>query len=359
MSRPHALSTCLTLSAALSCACASTPPATSCEPLGSFPGPEDFDLVELDGQRVVLASARDRRDYEDASQNGIWALDWATRQSTKLAIRGRDGCWLAPHGISSVEVEPGRWELWTINHYQNEGQVPAGQPAHCEALVHGIEHYRVETDGLHFIERLPDPEGLLTNPNELDVLPDGRLWLSNNPPWVAGKGLAGDILFRRAKGQVLHYAPGEGLSVAAEHMVFPNGIYVEDGQGGLRLWVSAAHGRIHRLELDAAGHERSRVSTTAKPKATLDNFSFAEGALWVTGHPKGLAFIRHIKDASKPSPTAAYRLAPETLELELVGYWKQGEVDTGATVWPLDGGDTGSVFVLGPAFDPGLRVCGR
>ena len=41
--------------AGLLSACANKLPATSCEPLGDFPGPEDFDLVELEGKRVMPA----------------------------------------------------------------------------------------------------------------------------------------------------------------------------------------------------------------------------------------------------------------------------------------------------------------
>ena len=76
----------------LASACASTPPASSCEPLGSFPGPEDFELVTREGALTLLASARDRRDFDDASRNGIWAVDWDTRAVAKLDMHGRDGC---------------------------------------------------------------------------------------------------------------------------------------------------------------------------------------------------------------------------------------------------------------------------
>ena len=154
---------------------------------------------------------------------------------------------------------------------------------------------------------------------------------------------------------MLHYSPEAGFSVAADRMVFPNGMHaLPDGE---TLWVSAAHGLVYRLELDEQGHERTREQLkVAKPKATLDNFLVREDSLWVTGHPKGLAFVRHVKDERATSPTAAYRVALDgsSERPEAVAYWAEGQVNGGATLLPV-----GDSFVLGPAFSEGLRVCGR
>ena len=311
-----------------------------------MPGPEDFARFERDGDSLLLVSAAARREGQSAAQNGIYLLDPSSGAEQRLPLHGRDSCTFSPHGIDSVEVEPGRWQLWVVVHHQPEA---------CEGAAHSVEHYRVEADGLHFVERLSDP--LLTNPNELDVLPDGRLWLSNNPTWEQGKGLVGDLLFRRAKGKVLHYNPTDparGWSVAASDFVFPNGIAVLGDQ----LWVSAAYGELFRLTLDASGQARDRVRTRLRPRATLDNFTVAEDALWVTGHPKGFAFIRHSRDAEKDAPTVAYRIelseGPDQFSGQAVASWREGQANAGSTVMPV-----GDELFVALVFDDGLRRCGR
>jgi hypothetical protein len=325
------------LASLLVAACVTKLPSPPCTAVGSFPGPEDFDDVELEGQPALVVSAAARRDGQTQAENGFWLVDPTTQATRKLAIHGRDACPLAPHGIATVEPEPGRWELWAILHYQPEG---------CEGQAHGIERYRLEADGLHFAERLLGPE--LRNPNDLDVL-DGRLWLSDNPSWEEGKGFVGDMLLRRPKGRILHWDPQRAtFSVATEDLLYPNGVAVI----GDRLWVGAAYGRLYHFELHEDGSAGERVELRVEPKAALDNLMEHEGSLWVTGHPKGLAFIKHRKRASANAPTVAYRVSLASEAVEAVADWREGQVNAGSTVWPL-----GEQLVLAQVFDPGLRLC--
>ncbi len=344
--RPSAYALAALLSAwapALACAHAPSPP---CSQVGEFAGTEDFDRAVIDGRSVLMVSATARREGESDVDDGIWEVDWGTKEGRKLALLGRDGCSFAPHGISTVEVEPGRWELWAINHHREVDRERGG----CEGLGHSVEHFRIEAEGLRFVERLSGPS--LTNPNDLDVLADGRFWMSNNPPWDEEGGLVGDLLLGRAKGQVLRYDPAAGaFSVAAEGLVFPNGIAVVEGA----LWVSAAKGRLFRMGLEEDGSVTGEPALyRAQPKATLDNIMEVDGSLWLTGHPKGLKFIRHSKRSKASAPTVAYRLDldPEGGELRAVAHWRRGEANAGATVLPVD-----DALVVGLVFDRGLRVC--
>lgn len=345
MRRPSLATFALVLASnALACA---KPPSSTCAPLGEFPGPEDFDLVTRSGHTQILVSATERRAPDRTESNGFWLVDWnGDRSVQRLEIHGRDACSLAPHGVATAEVEPGRWQLWAVTHYDAPTEGP------CAGLDHAVEHFELREDGLHFLARLSDP--LLTNPNDLDALPDGRLWISNNPPWPEGKGLAGDLIFRRAKGQVLHYAPGEGFSVAADRFVFPNGIHAEPDAS--QLWVAASAGDLFRLGLDGEGHEREdqRERVRVEPKATLDNLLLdpADGSLWVAGHPKGFAFIRHAKDPAEHSPTTAYRIERGSMTTKAIGWWGEGRVDAGASVVPLT-----DQLVFATVFGPGLRSC--
>ncbi len=324
----------------LACAHAPSPP---CSQVGEFPGTEDFDRAVIDGRSVLLVSATERREGKSDVHDGIWEVEWGANEGRKLALLGRDGCSFAPHGISTVEVEPGRWELWVVNHHREADRERSG----CEALKHSVEHFRVEAEGLRFVERLSGPA--LTNPNDLDVIESGHFWLSNNPPWEEEGGLVGDLLLGRAKGQVLHYDPVAGaFSVAAEGFVFPNGIAVIDGE----LWVSAAQGRLFRMSLKDGAVTGERVSYRTRPKATLDNIMEADGALWLTGHPKGFKFIRHRKRPKVSAPTVAYRLDPDRGEVEAIAHWRRGEANAGATILPM-----GESWVVGLVFDGGLRVC--
>ncbi len=343
-------------------ACARTP-EPSCTPLGTMPGPEDFDRVGSPEHPTFLISAAARREAQSDADNGIWALEWPRGAAIRLALVGRDRCSFHPHGITTAEVEPGRFELWVINHHDDgDLELP---PEQCQRTNrHVIEHYRVELQAgeLHFIERLTSP--LLTNPNDLDATPDGRLWISNNPGWEKPSELIGDMLWGRKRGRVVHYDPSrpepERWRVAMDRLLYANGILIEaQEQGGLVLWVASARGQLDRHLLGDDGTvlpNQPRLRPAPKLGGTLDNLMEADGAVWVAAHPKSLAFIRHREDPAEHAPTRIYRVDrsedPHTAEVLEV---TQGQANAGSTVLPVDGGSV----VIGQVFDEGLRVCPR
>lgn len=342
-------------------ACAHAP-APSCEQIGEFPGPEDFDVAELDGLPVLIVSSAARRDSDDRAAAGLHLVDPAAGTSLPMTLHGRDGCSHNFHGLATAEVEDGRWELWVINHHdpgdREREDCLVATDDDGRVLLHTVEHYRVGIDGLEFLERLANP--LLTNPNDIDAARDGRLWLTNNPDWQ-GDEVVGDVLFKRGTGRVIRYDPGEGggWSVFAEDFVYANGLLFSPGGDRNRLWVASAHGVLVEIGLDEEGWLVDRRVHELKPKAALDNIMAAEGKLWITGHPKPAAFIRHVRRPKAKSPTLVFAVERDpTAE----GGWRsspvlharKGEIDAGSTAMPLDGAGT---FAVGDVFEPGLRRC--
>lgn len=356
-------------SGSLGCAHAAPVP---CEPLGEMPGPEDFDVLPPRGEAALLVSSVERRGAAlDAATGSLLLVDARSGAALPMPLHGRDACSFRPHGISTVQRIGGAWEVFVVVHHGREdptlaacglASAAAHQPAKAERRrraeplpPHSVERYRVEDDGLHFVERMTGPR--LTNPNDVDAAPDGRLWVSNNPQWEKPSQLVADLLLGRPRGQVLLYRPVEReWSVAARRMLFPNGVAVDERAE--RLFVAAARGKLRELPLDGMGVVEGPPVRRGRARGTLDNLLWAEdGALWTTGHPRGVAFMRHMKHPDAIAPTEVFRVTPDPargrrLAAELAFRVDDGRVDAGSTALPVAGG-----VAVGQVFDRGVMLC--
>jgi sugar lactone lactonase YvrE len=218
-----------------------------------------------------------------------------------------------------------------------------------------VERYRVQDDGLRFVERMTSPR--LTNPNDVDAAPDGRLWVSNNPPWEQPSELVTDMLLGRRRGQVLLYRPVErAWSVAARRMLYPNGVAVDEPAE--HLHVAGARGKLRRFPLDGVGEAEGPPTRRGRARGTLDNLMWADdGALWTTGHPDGLAFMRHVKDPAAVAPTEVFRVTPDParrrrLQAKRAFRVDDGRVDAGSVALPVADG-----VAIGQVFDAGVMMC--
>jgi hypothetical protein len=342
--------------AALGCAHAAPVP---CEALDTMPGPEDFDRLPPRGATALLVSSVERRgETRDTATGSLLLVDAASGRVEPLPLLGRDTCSFRPHGLATVRRDGGAWEAFVVVHH---GTDDVGRPG-CEILrsddppqLDSVERYRVEDDGLRFVERLTDPR--MTNLNDVDAAPDGRLWVSNNPAWSKPSQLVADLLLGRRRGQVLLYRPVErSWSVAAERMLYPNGVAVD--ATGESLHVAGARGKLRHFALDGVGEADDRPVQRGRARGTLDNLMWDDdGALWTTGHPSGLAFLRHVKDAGEIAPTEVYRVTPHPrrerrLAAQRVLRVDDGRVDAGSVALPI-----GDAVAIGQVFDPGVMLC--
>jgi len=341
---------------ALGCAHAAPVP---CEPLGRMPGPEDFDRLPPRGATALLVSSVERRGAARETATGsLLLVDASSGAVEPMPIHGRDACSFRPHGLSTVQRLGGAWEVFVVVHHGRDDLAKAGctlARTDDAERIDSVERYRLHDDGLWFVERLSDPA--MTNLNDVDAAPDGRLWVSNNPPWTKPSQLVVDMLLGRRRGQVLLYRPVErSWSVAARWMLYPNGVAVDDA--GQTLHVAGARGKLRRFALDGAGEAEGRPIRRGRARGTLDNLMWADdGALWTTGHPRALAFMRHVEDADEVAPTEVFRVTPHAkrkrrLVAKRVLRVDDGRVDAGSVALPV-----GDAVAIGQVFDPGVMLC--
>lgn len=330
-----------------------------CEALGAMPGPEDFDVLPPRGEAALLVSSVERRgDERETATGSLLLLDAATGAVEPMPLLGRDACSFRPHGLSTVQRLSRAWEAFVVVHHHTEDRTRPG----CTIEPHGdaepldsIERYRLEDGGLRFLERLHDPR--MTNLNDVDAAPDGRLWVSNNPEWAKPSQLVADMLLGRRRGQVLLYRPIERTwSVAMPRMLYANGVAVDDG--GDVLWVAGARGHVWRFALDGVGEADGRPDRRGRARGTLDNLSWADdGVPWTTGHPDALAFLRHVRDPAAIAPTEVFRITPHErlrrrLAVQRVLRVDDGRVDAGSVALPIGDG-----IAIGQVFDAGVMLC--
>ncbi|MCB9745507.1 MAG: hypothetical protein H6741_28565 [Alphaproteobacteria bacterium] len=328
----------LTLSAAL--AAEPLPLAGACHPLGDMPGPEDFDVFDLEGQPSFIVGGDDRRQEEFTEASGFYAVAWPSGASERLAVQGRDACALRPHGVSVFREADG-WRLGAVMHYddadlEREGcALPEGPDG---PLTDAVELFRVQGRTLVFEQRLAAPA--FTDPNELDLGPGGRFAVSNNPQWSVPKFLLQRTL-RRGPSQVWAYDPEGGWSLALDDVLYANGVLLLDD----RLLVGTYFGAL----VDPAGGE-------AQLGGALDNILVDEaGVIWVTGHHEPMDFIQHTRDGAHPSPTLTHALSPEG---EPLGTWlTPPDAKAASTALRMQDEEGRPWMVYAQVYERGLVAC--
>ncbi|MCA9707692.1 MAG: hypothetical protein KDK70_17715 [Myxococcales bacterium] len=344
------------LGPALALGCAHAAPVP-CEAVGRMPGTEDFDRLPPRGDRALVVSSQPRRGAEARSDGQLWHVDLEAGTAEPLPLHGRDACSFRPHGLSTVQRIGGAWEVYVVVHHLAGDATREGcdlEHADATAPLDSIERYRWHDDGLHFVERLRDPQ--MTNLNDVHAIADGRLWVSNNPAWPTPRALVVDLLFGRRRGQVLLYRPVERRwSVAADRMLFPNGVLADET--GEHLLVTAARGRVRLLALDGGG-EAAGVARRGRARGTLDNLLRDDhGRAITTGHPSGPAFVRHVKSSAAIAPTEVFTVEldarhPRKLRTARVLRVDDGRVDAGSVALPV-----GEAVAVGQVYEAGVMVC--
>lgn len=315
-----------------------------CSALGDMPGPEDFDWFPTLAGPSLIVSADARRPGEASDRNGLW---WVREgASTQAPIEGRDACSLHPHGIALATGPDGARQLYVINHHGPEDRdnaacaLPAGPHG---PLLDSVERFTVVGDTLRFEERIGD--ALLQDPNDLDVAPDGTLYISNNPELVPGRAVL-TILLRQNPSTLVRYRPGQGFDVFADEFFYANGVYVAP-DGAILLATYAGH----LYAFDAEGNELDHT----RVRGALDNFLPDErGDLWLTGHPSTRRFLGHVKDPANTTPSDIFHLRWGMDRFSVVEALYDDGVAAQAVSTAVRLGDT---LLLGQVFQPGLVAC--
>lgn len=273
-------------------------------------GAEDFDL-QLDGPRGPRLLVAGLKRPPDAKVPGtLRGVDLHDDRVTQLSI---------PRNVYPVGIELARIDGLTLLYFTN---VPPDGAA-------SIEVFELQGDTLLWRESLADE--LLTTPNDLVVLPNGDLYVTNlglPKTFFATRAVA---IFKMRRGRVLHYeAATRRWLQFGELLSFPNGIATY----GDRLYVNElAKKQLHIFALDTA-----KIVQTLELPGYPDNLRWeARGhVLNVAMHRSWMDIGRHLNGGGHPSASLGCRLRVEGVPV-IEPLYDQPEFHGGSTALVHDG----------------------
>ena len=272
------------------------------------PGPEDMVIDTITEQPRLLISCNARR-KGDPYYGEINAYYLGNGTIRVLKRRGDGNIQFCPHGIDLVQVKD-TLILLVVNHDKINHQ-------------NAILRYAVKADELIFLNKIVDP--LIVSPNAVTGFQDGTLLISND----AGKMHDyTEALFKLKRCKIIYWNYNN-CSVAADKFCFANGI---TNQGGKVYLASTIQNKV--WQFDFKDGKMINQQTIAKVNGP-DNIRISDGSLYVACHLRFLAFLNHMKKATRLSPTTVYRIELAT------GHKSVAFFDDGAK---LSAGSTGLVF---------------
>ncbi len=297
-------------------------------PIG--PGPEDFVLDSSQGAPRFLISCHERR---EPSKNGDIRFYQPDTGETGILSRMDEPERLKtfkPHGIDIVDLS-GKTLLYVVLHdpYGND-----------ERLENAVGVYQVEKNDLRMVALMEDKH--LWSPNDLSVLNTGEIYLTND---VRGKL---DLYLRRTASEIAHFDPRSGKwSIVADGLAFANGILAEADQVFVTTTLGDQVLAYPRNPDGTLGEGRTLVELKGG-----DNLTRYGQYLLTTAHYDDFAFLRHAKDAKKPSPSIVMRIDPAREQKKAI-YVNPGKTISAASTALIYNGK----LYISQVFDPFILVC--
>ncbi len=269
-------------------------------------GPEDMALDVSNGSPRIIVSCDERREgHPDIGS--FYSIDLSNNTTVPLQIIPSN-FEIHPHGIDVVTIDSISY-LYAISH-DGKGL----------ETTHRIVRFKIQNDRLVLDENVILQHALLTGPNDLDVLEDGSLYVTNpmpsNDPRESTKSILGI-----GNGNVLHYDGKGNWKVVLENMCYPNGVWVHQDKdyllvanGGCREVARYAIKEGQVDQQDKLSTKSHAIDIPVGDNLLMDN----KGVLWTAAHPCPLKFLDHMKDATVPSPMQVFAMDPLTLKTNLV-----------------------------------------
>lgn len=315
-----------------------------CRSIASVAGPED---IAVDRERgVAYVSATDRRLAMAGTvgakgvRGGIYTID-LTRDVADWSLTPVTPAIPAdfrPHGISLYVMPDGTRRLFVVNHHADGGQ--------------SIDILDVANAGdLTFFKSVTSP--LLVSPNDVVAVGPEDFYLTNDHGTLSATGKMIDDVLLLAHGNVVHY-DGKDMRIAAEGLLFPNGINVS--ADGRHVYVASSLGMaLHIYDRDLVNDALKAVDY-ARLGTGVDNIDVQpDGSLLIAAHPQILALRAHAADPAKLSPSQVIRVVPgaEGGGAAATIYLNFGEEISGASV----AAGYKDMMLVGNIFDPVILAC--
>lgn len=277
----------------------------SCEIIPGPIGPED---ITIDHKRkMAFISADDRRQYIQSgdfggSDNGIiWTLDLSNPDAKPVPMTHDLAGPFHPHGIALYDEEA--YELYVVNHlsmYEHEVNV--------FEIVSNTE--------LKLKERITYPE--LIAPNDLIVLGQNQFLVSNDHGHPRGTVWEKIEVFLTLPWSSVSYYDGKQGHIVIDGLRMANGLALNKDKSMLYL-AESTRGTLSRYQRGESALTWQYLDEIDIDSA-IDNLEwYGEDTILTGAHPKSLDFLKHVFDASHPSPSevVAINVGGETMSSEI------------------------------------------
>lgn len=269
-----------------------------CERIKIAPGPEDFVLDKWHKAPRMLVSCSERR--AEKQTGDIYAFNPQTLKIQKMPRTGDKNAFknFAPHGVD-IRHDGRQTILYAILHDPHD----TGKRSR-----NAIAQYRVLEDHLEFIPPLLENETHLWSPNDLSVMDNGEIYVTND-----FKSLL-HVALKLKTSDIVHFDPKtRQWKKVGPKIGFANGILAQKE----RVYVCASkEDRLYRFERRPDGNlENPKVAAEIRGP---DNIMVFNDKLLIAAHFNDVAFFFHIRSQKNISPTVIYMIDPVKKTKEVI-----------------------------------------
>lgn len=281
--------------------------ARECVRIYTGPGPEDF-VADTSGtrKRLLVSCAQRRKNLPPYGE--IWQVDLLTDKASVMPRRNEPaGIPFHPHGMD-IEVSGDSVLLYCINHAD-------------ELKRQLIRCFRIQGDELIFLRDLEHPR-VLVSPNDVSVH-NGSVFFSND---ASRRNSMLEAILGLKTGWVGSYIPSVGWHTSDKRFAYPNGVLVMNDT----LWLSTVRQNkiFSRAGVLSEGEWTQRLRLTGG-----DNIMRDGNSLLVAAHLRQFAFVRHMSDSTKFSPSVIYKIDTETNQKSVLFADDGSNISCASTAW--------------------------
>lgn len=314
----------------------------SCSKISGVPGPEDLDLLKVDGKPFLIVSVHNRRDMSSVGWLSYIDLSLPTNKQLPVIIKSNYPANFRPHGISYAKVN-GKDTLAVISHTL------------IQESPHSIELFeRKNMDEWIHVKTLQDP--YLTAPNDLFLNERGEIFASNDRGPENKLMQYVNMILNHGTADIAFY-DGDKFQELNHKVVLGNGIFVRMEKGEEILYRSVfSEKSISVFKVIRVNNQVSLLfQRKIDIKSGADNIMQDEkGNLWVAGHPSTIEFLKHASNKEKIAPSQVFKIDTSTDKVELVYSNDGDQISAASTALP-----NGDRIFISQVFEDFLLTCTR
>lgn len=262
-------------------------PIEGCKRIMGMPGPEDIAIDRDTG--ILYVSSHERRG--ELVDGKLFQLNLnSTNEPVASLVNTNYPPKFHPHGMSLVKIN-GKSLLYVISH------------SNLEDPTHTIEVFKIEKEKLIHIETIQNET--LISPNDLQVIPDGRIFVSNDRGTGGMFRATVEAVFGIKRSQI-SYFDGKKWKLFENPVTFGNGIlYRKIGEKEYLYRAATTPEKIYKYELIQNGSEVTLKEVKVfELKEGPDNLEEdEEGNIYFAAHKSMFRFLNHKDDPNYPSPS--------------------------------------------------------